>query len=102
MENKTCGECRYYKNNRCMLPCYTINHPAENAACHRFEAKPQPTNGDKIWEGSDKKLVIYKKQWGCDICAYYKAGCKRPKDKMCIDGMLAWLNAPAESEVRDE
>ena len=48
MANKSCGECRYHKNNRGMLPCYTINHPAENSACHRFEVKTPPTNGDVI------------------------------------------------------
>lgn len=109
MTNKTCGECRYHKNNRCMLPCHTINHPAENSACHRFEVKTPPTNGDVIRQGSNKALVIFKAQWDCNTCAYHIpkgdnnwARCKRPKDKTCIDGMLAWLNAPAESEGKDE
>ena len=47
---KTCGECRYYKNNRCMLPCYAMNHWADNPACHHFEEKTPPTVFDKITE----------------------------------------------------
>lgn len=47
-DNKTCGECRYHKKNRCMLPCYTINHSAENSACHHFEVKTPTTHGDRI------------------------------------------------------
>ncbi|MBR1965562.1 MAG: hypothetical protein IKA22_03045 [Lentisphaeria bacterium] len=56
-ETKTCGECRYHKNNRCMLPCYAMNHWAENPACHHFEGKIPPTKGDKIRQMSDEELA---------------------------------------------
>jgi hypothetical protein len=96
MSNKTCGECKHHKEKcHCeKFGCYA----GESDFCDEFEpAKKQIiTNGDVIRQGSNKELVIFKKQWDCNVCAYYQSGCKRPKDKMCLDGMLAWLNAPAD------
>jgi hypothetical protein len=34
----------------------------------------------------------------CNFCAYFdhtEALCQRPNDKLCSDGLVAWLNAPA-------
>lgn len=96
-ENKTCGECRYHKNNRCMLPCHTINHPAENSACHRFEAKTPLTKGDVIRQMSNEELAKF---FGClrhlEMCPH--AHSEYPCEKCNLD----YLNAPAESEVEDE
>lgn len=99
--SNVCEECRYHKNNRCMLPCYTINHPAENSACHRFEVKTPPTNGDVIRQGGDYALAHFKSEHRCNVCAYAAPidtapACRRPEGKVCFDGMLAWLNAPAD------
>lgn len=98
--NNTCGECRYHKNNRCMLPCHTINHPAENSACHRFEVKTPLTNGDVIRQMSNEELaaIFLNKGKFPPICDDV------PKTQCisCRKCWIAWLNAPAESEGEDE
>lgn len=101
MNNKTCGECKYHKNNRCMLPCFTINHSAENSACHHFEVKAPPTNGDKIRQGGNRALKDVILGNCCYYCAFKTENdcCNRLNSKDCADGIEAWLNAPAESDV---
>lgn len=94
MENKTCGECRKFKNIRCGH-CEK-NHPA----CIAFEAKL--TNGDVIRQGGNEALIAYSDKIYCDVCAYCDvsdnafAHCHCPEGKECEDGRLAWLNAPAD------
>ena len=107
MTNKTCGECYYYISEikRCNIKKITYNIQQTDTGCRYFKRKPipKPTNGDVIRHGSDKGLVTYKHQCSCFVCIYHneenkKCHCHRPKDKTCTDGMIAWLNAPAESE----
>lgn len=93
MKNKTCGECRYHKNNRCMLPCYAMNHWAENPACHHFEEKTPPTNGDKIRQMSDEELAELIDN-SCKACAKDVTEC----DTECVNGILAWLKQEAKDE----
>ena len=100
MKNKTCGECKHCTNKKIIATCKHIGIVTSDIpACSKFE--PQViTNGDRIRQGSDKELVIYKHQWDCFVCIFHdeenkKCHCHRPKDKTCMDGMLAWLNAPA-------
>ena len=104
MKSKTCGECKHHKNNRCMLPCFTINHPAENSACHRFELKEPITNGDRIRQMSNKELaeisiygdrmldgkIIYRSLFVVDDFFLTK--------NYAVSAVEAWLNAPAEIE----
>lgn len=91
MANKTCGECRYHKNNRCMLPCYTISHPAEYSACHHFEVKTPPTNGDVIRQMSNDELA------GVIECPHFEGMCIHRDDEYpCKCCKRAWLNAPAD------
>ena len=99
MANKTCGECNYHKGNKCPLPCHTINHPAENSACSYFEQKQQPTNGDKIRKMSNVELADFVNN-RCKYC--YIKEVYECDGKSCFYGVLAWLNAPAESEEEDE
>lgn len=92
MKNKTCGECRYYQKNRCMLPCYAMNHWAENPACHHFEEKTPSTNGDKIRQMSDDELVGFV---DCSACIYAGHDCA---NQDCTEGKLAWLKQEAKDE----
>lgn len=106
MENKTCVECCGFSEseNRCLLLGGRGKTYADNEACRRFsEKKPIPplTNGDKIRQGGDYALAHFKSEHRCDVCAYAAPldeapACRRPKGKVCFDGMLAWLNAPAD------
>ena len=105
MDNKTCGECRKFGNVRCGI-CKE-NYPA----CCAFESKI--TNGDKMIAGCMRAIAELGFGNKCARCIYStyeedvgfgEAGwtCNRPKDKDCVDGIEAWLNAPAESEGEDE
>lgn len=107
MENKTCGECRYfeYPAGQCSkVMDYNFCHDSDNA-CEYFEPKAI-TNGDRIRQGGDYALAHFKSEHRCDVCAYAAPidtapACQRPEGKVCFDGLLAWLNAPAESEGED-
>ncbi len=105
MSNKTCGECRKFKNIRCgnVEP----NYPA----CIAFESKL--TNGDVIRQGNNRKLAeIFDDLYSGNKCKYcvHHAGssvCKLTdqhaeydegefdEDEVCVDGIESWLNAPA-------
>ena len=104
MNNKTCGECKHY--NAAMFHCekHDVMAAAHNT-CEDCTAKTI-TNGDKIRQGSDKELVIYKHEWSCHVCIYHDeknkgCHCRRPNEKTCLDGMIDWLNAPVESEEKN-
>ncbi len=103
MSDKTCGECKHYilKMTHCKkYDCFAL----DDDRCEDFEQKVI-TNGDKIRQGGDKRLITFATEWSCFHCAYrngIESKCEKPKDKDCFDGMLAWLNAPAESEGEDE
>ena len=103
MGNKTCEECRFYfgQANFCRLFAWECIEE-DRSCCEDFSPV---TNGDVIRQGGDKRLITFATEWSCFHCAYrngIESKCGKPKDKDCFDGMLAWLNAPAESEVKDE
>jgi hypothetical protein len=107
MSEKTCGECKYY--NDAMFHCEKFDCMTEDGwscpGCEEKE-KPKPTNGDVIRQGGNDALAHFKSEHRCDICAYaapldHAPACQRPDGKVCYDGMLAWLNAPAK-EGEDE
>lgn len=83
--------------------------PNNEKPCEFFE-KPMgriATNGDRIRQGGDYALAHFKSEHRCDVCAYAAPidtapACRRPEGKICFDGMLAWLNTPAESEGKDD
>lgn len=100
-EMKTCGECRYYfeQADFCRLNAWECIEDDKDC-CEDFAL---PTNGDKIRQGSDKELVIYKHDWSCHVCIYHDeknkgCHCSRPNDKTCLDGMIAWLEQEAKNE----
>jgi hypothetical protein len=108
--SKTCGDCRYFKNGKCYFNntqvCAESVHP-----CWYF--KPKQSNGDKIIAGGMRAIAELGLVNKCARCIYStyeedvgfgEAGwtCNCPKDKACVDGIEAWLNAPAESEGEDE
>ena len=107
MTNKTCGECKHL--NRELAFCRACGarwlNDNDGASCKYFEKLTPPTNGDRIRQGGDKSLITFATEWSCFHCAYrnrIKSECEKPEGKDCFDGMLEWLNAPAESEGKDE
>ena len=103
MNNKTCGECKHHKE-KCHCEKFCC-YAGESDFCDEFEpAKKQIiTNGDRIRQGGNRALAQFKSEHKCDVCAYaapldHAPACLRPDGKVCYDGFLAWLNAPAESE----
>lgn len=120
MKNKTCGECKYFKQNEeiCLHDKKHYWSKKEFDACTGFEAKPV-TNGDVIRQGNNRKLAeIFDDLYSGNKCKYciHHAGssvCKlNPTpyseydegyldDENCLNGFEAWLNAPAESEVNN-
>ena len=100
MSNKLCGECKY--------------HNPISGICIKLGKKPsktlpscpyRPTNGDRIRQGGDYALAHFKSEHRCDVCAYAAPidtapACRRPEGKICFDGVLEWLNAPADACVK--
>ena len=113
MKNKTCGECRYYhpilKHEGVCTATSELRKTCDftrGCAIAGVYPKPSPTNGDVIRQGGNGALAEFKSEHKCDTCAYAAPidtapACRRPKEKTCLDGMIAWLNAPAESEVNN-
>jgi hypothetical protein len=112
MENKTCGECKYHTSDRCSLPPNGIIILSETEACRHFWPK---TNGDVIRQMSNAELakLIVPKVIFCDGCPVKCAEKDIPQSKInpfgadviedvCTKRVKAWLNAPAESEGKDE
>ena len=96
--SKTCGECSLFSEggNRCKL---FINQYifGDRPACNNF--KPKPTNGDRIRGMSNEELVRFKGARHCTFCAYCDQKtdkCNRPIGGTCAEGILEWLNAPAD------
>lgn len=102
MSNKTCCDCAF------LIDGYCGYHQKEfgiiEPVCEEFELMPEqkPTNGDVIRQGGNAAIAEFSWSDPCLHCAYSSGKCKRPMDKTCKDGQLAWLNAPAESEGEDE
>jgi hypothetical protein len=110
MKNKTCGECKNYDmHGGCNKLKNTLWIHSTNIACIKFEAK-NPTNGDVIRQMSNEELnrflTLFSLQ-GCKYCTYSQVDgdfvlCQKTKNNHCVDGLMEWLNAPAESEGKDD
>jgi hypothetical protein len=72
--------------------------------------KPKPTNGDVIRQGGNRAIAKFAYKTArthiCGTCAFsqleegrYK--CTAEHGQSCIDGIEAWLNAPAKSQLND-
>ena len=106
MSNKTCGECRYMLHKDTFEVCtHSMTETSMfDKACEYFAP---PTNGDVIRQGGNRALLDYRFRHKCDVCIYAAPidaapACNKPDDKSCMDGVKAWLNAPAESNTESE
>ena len=106
MNNKTCGECKYFVTSNyldvCVVECETRRADSACNLCDEFAPKVI-TNGDRIIAGGNRAIAEFQQQNTCDNCVYnnhsgFHNYCDKPVDKTCADGIEAWLNAPAESE----
>ena len=99
MSNKTCSECRYFLHKDTFEVCtHSMTETSMfDKACEHFAP---PTNGDKIRQGGNIELFIYWQKNKCSVCAFNEK--KTCSQLSCWDGMMEWLNAPAESEGEDE
>jgi hypothetical protein len=97
---KTCGECKHCENKKTIATCQYVGIVScDDNWCRKYERKAL-TNGDKIRQMGNRELAELDK---CDICIYFDGVlCLKPDDKTCVDGIEPYLNAPAESEVKDE
>lgn len=91
--NKTCGACKYYLAE--FYHCQKNDVMAEpHNTCEDFEPKEKKviTNGDRIRQMNNEGLAELIDN-SCKACVKCVTGC----DAECYSGILAWLNAPAES-----
>lgn len=103
--NKTCGECKHYKpyNEKICLYVHRTCVPPKTKACSSFA---KSTNGDVIRQGGNRSLAEFQQLNTCDNCIYNNDSrlhdyCDKPVDKTCTDGILAWLNAPANCVAKN-
>lgn len=110
MNNKTCGDCRFLESAKKIGVCDKMNFclcPSELPACSKFERKVV-TNGDRILQGGNRALAqfAYMSLRICRMCTFSQLEegryeCAAEHGQSCIDGIEAWLNAPAESQLND-
>ena len=94
MENKTCGECRHFRDADFKNMCFWKDQHRE--ACADFES---PTNGDVIRQGGDAALIDFAdgiRRRMCHYCAFFQEKSCVDKTCGCWEGVKLWLNAPAD------
>jgi hypothetical protein len=120
MNDNTCCDCAF------LIDGYCSYHQKEigiiEPVCEEFVLMPEqkPTNGDVIRKGNYRKLAeIFDDLYNGNKCKYciHHAGsgsCKlNPTpyseydegyldDEDCLNGFESWLNAPAESEEKNQ
>lgn len=98
--NKTCGECKYLSGDR-YCNFLDFEPKPEMGGCANHE--PKPTNGDKIRQMSNKELAKFISVYTiCSVCPARTDECLHNASKVCKKKWLSWLNAPAESDGKDE
>lgn len=102
MKNKTCGECKHFKDAGFKDPCEWVH--ATFDACFEFEPKQRLTNSEKIRQMNDGTFAYMMTRLILDGCPISKSKtleemheCKISND--CTNCLKQWLNSPAESEV---
>ena len=105
MKNKTCGDCRYFDKEWCAYhrECVVGNDESVTKRCKAFEECQKPTNGDVIRQGGNRDFAEYfVYETGAVFASTlivdktfdtYEEATKATED---------YLNAPAESEGKDE
>lgn len=104
MENKTCGECRFYakETEHCKLKgiCWKF---ATDTPCSGFAPRKTITNGDVIRQFSNKQLAELIENCGDECGGHMCKYCDSDNcsGQSCADGIEAWLNTPAENSLYD-
>lgn len=109
MANKTCGECKnFFLNSEGHCKSNDGSENAHNDACSFFEQKVI-TNGDKIRQSGNRALAqfAYMSLRICQMCTFSQLEegryeCTAEHGQSCIDGIEAWLNAPAEKTALEK
>jgi hypothetical protein len=98
--SKTCGECKHFDkiySYCCITPdLSTVN--IDNPACVDFAPKSKQTNGDVIRQMSNEELAS---EFGYPCPPLPNKHCRGISNEECTECWLAWLNAPAESQLND-
>jgi ABC-type sulfate transport system substrate-binding protein len=109
--NKTCGECRYFEVDAVAATCEKrlCICDDDTPACKKFEQKPL-TNGDIIQQGGNRAIAKFAYKTArthiCGTCAFAtiengRYVCTAKDGQSCVDGIEAWLNAPADCVGKD-
>jgi hypothetical protein len=111
MSNKTCGVCKHCANQKIIATCKHIGIvTGDIPACSKFEQRVI-TNGDVIRQDGNKAIAKFAYKTArthiCGVCAFStieqgRYVCTAKDGLSCVDGIEAYLNAPAESEGEDE
>lgn len=97
MENKSCGKCRFLEGAKIIGFCVKQGMPlcpSELPSCSKFEQRVV-TNGDRVRQMSNEELAEIISNVDCKICPACMT-CFKEENETCFDGMLTWLNAPAD------
>jgi uncharacterized protein YuzB (UPF0349 family) len=98
--SNTCGECKHFELDEIAAFCnkHCLFCKDDSPACEDFEQKVI-TNGDVIRQMSNEELAnrIYNTIHDCFWCPLSQT-CDREDGCDCELLLLAWLNAPAESQ----
>ena len=114
MNNKTCGECWWFfrETGSCMNE-FKPKHCSSTHSCGSFQPRKEViTNGDKIRQMSNEEiaemLVYPTKPMNINGNIYYEftscflLGKSYPMREQAVFLTERWINAPAESEGKDE
>ena len=112
MANKTCGECMY-RYTEIVGKCRIWKHieiSPDRRFCGEFEPsfESKPTNGDKIRQMSNDELAeLFALSCMCDGCPLKYVECIGDGETArtyahCYDKFISYLNAPAESEGKED
>lgn len=100
MNNKTCGECKYFKSTDCSSVCtwYCCENSEEETCCN-FELPKKLTNGDRIRSMSDEELAMLMIDDCCSHCNYGVDKFGNCNTKMsCDEAILEWLKKEVNNE----
>lgn len=109
---KKCNQCRYMLHKDTFEVC-TRDYSATEMFFDACEHFAPPTNGDKIIAGGTRAITSLICCRRCDVCIYANYendsepdigghSCDCPKGKTCLDGIEAWLDAPAKIEDEEK